>query len=102
MLLICYLRLMSKKSLQYIIVGVLVCFLQVFVVKGQQTSADVLQQKKPYSISTSIRQGYDDNIYTSHTDQQASMTTGIWPSFLINYPMDQTLLSAPDTFDADS
>lgn len=78
----------------------LMCFLPFFAAKAQETAQSVLQQKKPYSVSLGLRQGYDDNIYTSNTDTKSSWTTGIQPSFLINYPIDQTLLSARYTFDS--
>lgn len=96
---ICYLELMLQKR-RHVVFGLFLCFLSLNVVKGQETSQQVLQQKKPYSVSVGIRQGYDDNIYTSSTDEKASFTTGIQPSFLINYPLDQTLLSGRYTFDS--
>lgn len=80
--------------------GLIFCLLQVVAVKAQETSQQVLQQKKPYSVSVGLRQGYDDNIYTAPSDEKSSWTTGIQPSFLINYPMDQTLFSGRYTFDS--
>ncbi|PAW78213.1 MAG: hypothetical protein B9S32_08450 [Verrucomicrobia bacterium Tous-C9LFEB] len=96
---ICYLELMLRKR-RHVVFGLFLCFLSLNLVKGQETSQQVLQQKKPYSVSVGLRQGYDDNIYTSSNNQKGSMTTGIQPSFLINYPLDQTLLSGRYTFDS--
>ncbi len=96
---ICYLELMLQKR-RHVVFGLFLCLLSLNLVKGQETSQQVLQQKKPYSVSVGIRQGYDDNIYTSSTNEKGSFTTGIQPSFLINYPLDQTLLSGRYTFDS--
>lgn len=92
-------ELMLQKR-RHVVFGLFLCFLSLNLVKGQETSQQVLQQKKPYSVSVGIRQGYDDNIYTSSNNEKGSFTTGIQPSFLINYPLDQTLLSGRYTFDS--
>lgn len=93
-------KLMLLKK-HYVAFGLFLSFLQVFTVKAQddQTAQQVLQQKKPYSVSVGLRQGYDDNIYTAPNNEKSSWTTGIQPSFLLNYPVDQTLFSARYTFD---
>lgn len=55
---------------------------------------------KPYSINVTVREEYDDNIFTSNTNHRSSMKTILRPSFILNYPMDQTLVSARYTFGA--
>lgn len=56
------------------------------------------EKGKPFTISAQVRQEYDDNVYTSPDNQQESWTTQVNPTFIFNYPMDQTLVSARYTF----
>jgi len=56
-------------------------------------------QKKPYTVTASLREEYDDNIFTSNVNKKGSFKTDISPSILLNYPLDQTLLSFRYTFD---
>ncbi len=58
------------------------------------------ESKKAFSVTASVREQYDDNIYTSHDNKVSDYTTIAEPSFLFNYPMTDTLLSARYTFDA--
>lgn len=119
---ICYLKLMLHKS-QQLGLCVLIGLIQVIPVKAQDAAAagansvstqeastpisapgDVQSggesgHNKPYSLSANLRQGYDDNVYTTHSNQVSSWYTGVTPSILVNYPMDQTLFSARYTFD---
>jgi hypothetical protein len=65
-----------------------------------QYDAPVAQEEKgkPFTISAQVRQEYDDNIYTSADNQVDSFSTHVLPTFIFNYPMDQTLVSARYTF----
>jgi hypothetical protein len=56
-------------------------------------------QKKPYTITASLREEYDDNIFTSNTNKKGSFKTEFQPSILLNYPLNQTLLSFRYTYD---
>ncbi len=56
------------------------------------------EKGKPFTVSATLREEYDDNIFTSDTDQEESWKTEIVPSFVFNYPLDQTLLSARLTY----
>ncbi|SDU21812.1 Putative beta-barrel porin 2 [Verrucomicrobium sp. GAS474] len=58
------------------------------------------ESKKAFSVSASLREEYDDNIYTAHDNKVSDYKTTVEPSFLFNYPMADTLLSARYTFDA--
>jgi len=63
-------------------------------------SAGQMGTGKPFIISASVRQGYDDNIYTSPNNEQASMFTTISPDFWLKYPMEDTTIEARYIFDA--
>ena len=58
------------------------------------------ESKKVFSVFASLREEYDDNIYTAHDNKVSDYKTTIEPSLLFNYPMADTLLSARYTFDA--
>ncbi|MDR0534414.1 MAG: hypothetical protein LBH01_10725 [Verrucomicrobiales bacterium] len=55
---------------------------------------------KPFIISAGVRQGYDDNIYTTPNNEQASMFTTISPDFWLKYPMEDTTIEARYILDA--
>jgi hypothetical protein len=50
--------------------------------------------EKPYTITVSLRQEYDDNINTSPNNEIGSFKTIINPGITLNYPMENTLFSA--------
>jgi hypothetical protein len=66
----------------------------------EKTSSAAAQEagKKPWAVSVSVREEYDDNINTEKRNKDSSFKTIVSPSFLINYPIDQTLLSARYTY----
>lgn len=45
-----------------------------------------------WAVSLALREGYDDNIFTTKTNTQSSATTTIEPQLLLNIPMEQTFL----------
>jgi hypothetical protein len=112
---ICYQRLMLRNMLILPFVCVWMGLLSAGLVVAQEevsaqgqgdTSGKVQEVQepekghRPYSITVGVRQGYDDNIYTSHTDTKGSWTSGVQPSFLLNYPVDNMLFSLRYAFDA--
>ncbi len=58
------------------------------------------EKKKPFTVFATIREVYDDNIFTTHDNKTDQFETVIEPSILFNYPMDQTLFQARYTFGA--
>jgi hypothetical protein len=54
--------------------------------------------KKFYTISATLREQYDDNVFTSHTNTVSSFSTSISPSFLIDLPWENSDFSARYTF----
>ena len=56
-------------------------------------ASDGSDNKRPFIITATLRQGYDDNIFTNKNNKVGSMTTDIAPSILFDFPMDQTDLS---------
>lgn len=61
---------------------------------------DTSENTKFYTISASLREGYDDNIFTARSNKVGSFTTDISPTFLVDFPMDNSDFSARYTFDA--
>src|SRR5271168_4300035 len=55
--------------------------------------ADASETKKPFIITATLREGYDDNIFTSKDNKVSSLTTDVEPSILFDFPMDQSDLS---------
>ncbi len=56
------------------------------------------EKGKPFTISAQVRQEYDDNVYTQEVNRQESWKSQVIPTFIFNYPMDRTLISARYTF----
>jgi hypothetical protein len=56
--------------------------------------------KNPFSFSVALREGYDDNINTSRTNEVTSFTTNVSPTVLFNWPTDNGALSARYIFNA--
>lgn len=63
------------------------------VVAQEGMRAGLQSTGKPYTITVGLRQEYDDNIFTSSTNEQASMKTIVNPGFVFNYPMEMTTIS---------
>jgi len=58
------------------------------------------ESRRPFTVIASVREQYDDNIYTTHSNKVDAYETLIEPSILFNYPLDQTLFSARYDFGA--
>lgn len=56
--------------------------------------------KRLFTVSATVREAYDDNIYTTPNNKTSQFETIVQPSFLFNYPMENTLLAARYTFGA--
>ena len=63
------------------------------------TVSEAGQGPKFYTITASLREEYDDNIFTSNTGKVGSFETDISPSILVNFPMEDSDFSARYTFD---
>ena len=59
---------------------------------------DTANTTKFYTITASLREAYDDNIYTTKDNPTASSVTSISPSFLVNFPLENSDFSARYTF----
>lgn|GEM_PF-828436 len=66
--------------------------------QGSQVRAGQISAEKPFTISASIREGYNDNIYTSHTDKKGSFNTSISPEIYYKLPMPDGDFSLRYTF----
>jgi hypothetical protein len=53
-----------------------------------------------WSISLRVREGYDDNINTTPTNEEGSSTTYVEPQLLVNFPQDQTFIGLRYRFGA--
>ncbi len=65
---------------------------------GGVSAAKKQKSGRPITVSASLREEYDDNIFTTKTNKKAQFKTIIEPSILYNLPLDNTLLSARYTF----
>jgi hypothetical protein len=65
---------------------------------GQYQPISEQEKGKPLTYSLYLREEYDDNVFTSGTDQVEVFRSLVEPSIVLNYPMDRTLLSARYTF----
>jgi hypothetical protein len=45
-----------------------------------------------WSVNVSLREGYSDNVFTTQTNKQDSLTTSIEPTLLLNFPMERTFM----------
>jgi len=68
-------------------------FLPIFALKAQYQADPNTRSGKPFTVSATLREEYDSNVFTSDTDQVDSFITSIEPAILFNYPMDETVLS---------
>ncbi len=53
---------------------------------------------RPFTITATLREEYDDNIFTSKTNQVGSFKTDFSPSILVDFPMVDSDFSARYTF----
>jgi hypothetical protein len=63
------------------------------------SGGDTSTTTKFYTLTASLREIYDDNVNTSHTDPISTFETQLSPSVLVNFPMDSSQFSARYTFD---
>lgn len=68
--------------------------------QGSSLGIDTSEKPKFYTITASLREGYDDNIFTASSNKVGSFTTEVSPSFLLDFPMDNSDLSVRYTFDS--
>ena len=64
---------------------------------GDAPLLDASGQRKFYTITASLRETYDDNVYTTQTNKEASLETEISPSILCNFPLTGGSFSARET-----
>ncbi len=62
---------------------------------------DAANTPKYFTITASLREEYDDNIYTTRDNKKSSFVTEFSPSFLFNVPMQDSTFSARYTFGLD-
>ena len=60
----------------------------------QGTAAGTGNTRRWYTISAELRETYDDNVNTTHTNQQVSLETSLTPSVLVDFPSDENHFSA--------
>lgn len=63
-------------------------------------AGDASDNKKPFTISATIREIYDDNIFTTKSNLVSSFNTEISPSILLDFPMEDSEFTARYTFGA--
>jgi hypothetical protein len=68
---------------------------------GQIRSNDASTTPKFYTITASLREEYDDNIYTTKDNRIGSFVTEFSPSLLVDFPMQDSEFSARYTFGLD-
>jgi hypothetical protein len=61
-------------------------------------AGDTSESKKPFTISATLREIYDDNIFTSKTNTQSSFNTELSPSILFDFPLQDSEFTARYTF----
>jgi hypothetical protein len=65
------------------------------------TLPDAANATKFYTITASLREEYDDNIYTTRDNKVGSAVTEFSPSVLVNFPMQDSTFSGRYTFGID-
>jgi len=68
------------------------------VLPSQGTASGGNDHKRPFTITATLREEYDSNIFTATTGEQSSLKTIVSPSILVDVPMEDTDLSARYTF----
>lgn len=69
--------------------------------QGAGLLPDTANSTKFYTITASLREEYDDNIYTSRYNKKGSFVTEFSPSILVNFNSDNSTFSARYTFGLD-
>jgi hypothetical protein len=62
---------------------------------------DAANGTKFYTLTASLREAYDDNIYTTKSNRVGSAVTEFSPSVLVNFPMENSTFSGRYTFGLD-
>ena len=65
-----------------------------------QLAPDASDTHRPFVISCTLREAYDDNIFTAHVNKVGSFETIMSPSILFDLPMQNSSLSLRETFGA--
>jgi hypothetical protein len=91
---------MTKKAVVTVFCITLTPFFLPISQAEDSVSAGQMGTGKPFIISTSVRHGYDDNIYTTPSNEHASMFTTISPDFWLKYPLNDTTIEARYILDA--
>ena len=65
---------------------------------GASLAGDASDNKKPFTISATLREIYDDNIFTAKTNTVSSFETEFSPSILLDFPMQDSEFTARYTF----
>jgi hypothetical protein len=68
---------------------------------GASFLPDTANSTKFYTITASLREEYDDNIYTTKNNKKSSPVTEFSPSFLVSFPEQDSTFSARYTFGLD-
>ena len=87
---------LSKRAALFGFVGAMASAASVWAVYNPQQLPD---PSRRWSVSVSAREGYDDNVFTSQTDRQGSITTLVEPQLLVNFPQEQTFFGMRYTYD---
>lgn len=53
-----------------------------------------------WSVNVSLREGYDDNVFTTANNKRDSLTTAVEPQLLVNVPLEQTFFGLRYTYGA--
>lgn len=67
---------------------------------GETQRAGQLSAGKPYTVSVTLRQEYDDNINTSPNNEEGSFKTIVSPGITLEFPSENTLFAAGYRFGA--
>lgn len=70
-------------------------------VSTSQTNDDQSNGIKPFTITATLREEYDDNIFTAKDNKVGSFKTDFSPSVLVDIPMEDSDFSARYTFGID-
>lgn len=61
-------------------------------------SPNASDNRRPFTITATLREEYDDNIFTAQSNKQGSFKTDFSPSILVDFPMVDSDFSARYTF----
>ena len=85
---------MAKKAFVLALCAVTSQFLPNTTQAEDGVSAGKMGAGKPFIVSASVRQGYDDNIYTTPDNEIGSWITTISPDLWLKYPMEDGSIEA--------